>query len=298
MIWVFLALIGTFAWAWTNMFDKVLRTKYLKDSIALTASFGIYSIVFSLVLFLFIGIPDIPFWNLLAALIAGITLTYALIPYVKALSIEEVSRVIPLWHLSPLFTLILAVIFLNEILSPLRYAAFASILLGGILISTRHTGTAFHISPSMSFMLLSSFLVAISDVLMKFAYSTQIFWQTFLVFYFGISLGQISLFFIPNARRKVFKTLLHHKKVFLIILFLGGLTGILGHIFYNNAILLAPVTLVSAFISFQSLFVLIIATFLSLKFPLFIKEAVDAKTIGIKLVAIALMGFGLVLLLL
>lgn len=296
MLWVFLALIAAFFWAWANILDKVLRTKYLKDSIALTASFGIYSIIFSFILFLFIGMPSIPFWNFSAALIAGVIIIFIVILYIKALSIEETSRVIPLWHLSPLFTLILAVIFLNEILTMLRYTAFVFILLGGILISTRKIGSAFHISPAVYFMLLSSFLVAISDVLLKFAYSAEIFWQTFMVFYFGVSLGSLSLFFVPNVRKEFSESLLSHKKVFLIVLFLSVLTGFGGQILYNRAILLGPITLVSVFISFQSLFVLLIAIFLSFKFPLFIKESIDIKTIGIKLVAIALMGLGLFLL--
>lgn len=298
MLWILFVIIATFIWAWTNILDKVLRTKYLKDSIALTASFGIFSIIFSITLLLILGIPAIPFWNFIAALIAGFILTYGIIPYVKALSIEEASRVIALWHLFPVFTLILAVIFLNETLTMLRYSAFIFILLGGFLMSTRKIGSVFHLSPAVYFMLLSSFLVAISDVLLKFAYSSQIFWHTFMVFYFGISLGSLSLFIVPSIRRKFSKAVLSYKKVFLAVLFLSILTGFMGHIFYNYAILSNPITLVSVFISFQSLFVLLIATFLSFKFPLFIKEAIDVKTIGIKLVAIALMGFGLFLLVL
>jgi len=205
------------------------------------------------------------------------------------------SRVIPLWHFSPLFTLVLAVIFLNEILTQTTYIAFAFILLGGVLI-TIHRKTTFHISPAAVYMLLSSFLVSVSDVLMKFAYSTQIFWKIFLIFYFGLSIGSLSLFFSLSVRKKFAKAISSYKKFFLTILFLSVMASFIAHIFYNYAILLAPVTLVSVFTSFQSLFVLLIATFLSIKFPLFIKEAIDLKTITTKLVAIALMAFGLFLL--
>lgn len=296
MLWVFLALIATFLWAWANVTDKVLRTKFLKSSIALTAAFGIISLIFSFILFLFAGVPSIPFWHLIASFLAGVALTVGLIFYLKALSIEEASRVIPLWHLSPLFTLILAVIFLNEILTPLKYLAFATILLGGFLISTKRIGNIFHISPALALMILSSFLVSISDVLVKFAYSTGIFWQTFLVFYTAISLSSVSLFVLKSARKDFVKTLVFHRYNFILLLLLSIITGFSGQILYNRAILLGPITLVSVFISFQSLFVLLIATFLSIKFPLLVKEAVDVKTIGMKLVAIVLMSFGLFLL--
>ena len=296
MPWVFFALTATFAWALANILDKVLRTKYLKDSIALTASFGLYSTILSFILLLFIGIPSIPILHSAAAFTAGVLLVLGFILYLKALSIEEASRVIPLWHLSPIFTLILAVIFLNEILTPLKYAAFASICLGGILISTRKSGNTFHLSPAISLMLLSSLFVAVSDVLIKFAYTTGIFWQTFFMVYFGGSIGSLALFIFPNARKNVLRAFISYKHIIALILLLDVLLGLSGQVFFNKAISLGPVTLVSVFISFQSLFVLLIAAFLSAKFPLFIKEAIDAKTIGTKLLAIILMAFGLYLL--
>ncbi|MBI4010026.1 MAG: DMT family transporter [Candidatus Aenigmarchaeota archaeon] len=295
MSWIFLAIIATFFWASSNIIDKILRTKYLKSSIALTASFGIFGTIFSTILFLFIGIPSIPFQNSIAAFSAGIALCYAIIPYLKALSLEEASRVIPLWHLSPIFTLILAVIFLNEILTLLHYSAFTVILFGGILISTRQIRGVFHLSPAVALMLFSSFLVSVTDVLMKFALSTGVFWETFFIFYLGISLSQLSLFAFPSVR-KHFSKAFSRKQNFILILFLSGLMGFIGYTLFNNALLSGPVTLVSVFVSFQSLFVLLLAAFLSSKYPLIIKETIDAKTIGIKLIAIGLMAFGLFLL--
>ena len=295
MYWVILAILATFFWACTNIFDKILRTKYLKHSIALTASFGIFGLLFSTLLFPFVGIPTIPIQNLVAAFVAGISVTYAIIFYIRALSLEEASRVVPLWHLAPVFTLVLAVIFLNEILTPLKYYGFTLILLGGFLISTRHVETRFHLSPAVVFMLLSSILVATGDVLMKFALSTGIFWQTFFVFYSGVSLGNISLFILPTVRKNFKKIQPLRKNNFIFVLFLSVLAGSSGQILFNNALLTAPVTLLSVFVSFQSLFVLILSTFLSLKFPKLIREHVDVKTVGTKIIAIFLMAAGLFL---
>lgn len=296
MIWMLFAIIATFFWAFANIVDKMLRTNYLKSSIALTASFGIFGIFFSTFSLLFIGIPYIPIANFLAAFAAGSLVPYLVIPYLRALSLEEASRVIPLWHLSSIFTLILAVIFLNEILTPSSYVAFAFILLGGMLISTRRVGNIFHISPAVVLMLFSSFLVAVEEVLMKFALTDGNFWETFLPFSFGISLNSLSLFIIPNARKQFSKTLALHKQKFLRILFFSVLMGFLGSVTYNSAIFMGPITLVSVFVSFQSLFVLVIATFLSAKFPLLLKEAIDMKTISLKLFAIVLMASGIFLL--
>lgn len=296
MLWILMVLLTTFLWAWSNIFDKALRAKFIKSSTALTASFGFFGLILSIVLFLFIGIPFLPATNFIAALISGIIIVFVVIFYIKALSVEEASRVIPLWHMTPIFVLVLAVIFLDEVLSFLNYLAFVIILVGGFLISTRRTGKKFHLSPALFLMLASSFLGAISDVLLKFAHSADMFWHVVLVYYFAISLGALTLFFLKSVRTDFMSSVKTHRHKFLFLLLLTNILGYSGNLAWNSAIQLGPVTLVSVFIGFQSVFVLLIATILSIKFPLFIKEAIDIKTIGIKLVAIALMIFGLYLL--
>jgi len=296
MLWVILPLISTLLWAIGNILDKFVSTRYIKDPIALAASFGIFSILFNLILFLFTGIPNISIVYWIFAFLAGIFLAYAIIPYIKSLVKEEASRVVPLWHLSALFTLILAVIFLGEILTAKKYIAFALILSGGMIISTKKIKGMFGFSPAMWLMMFSSLLVSISDILLKYIYSLQTFFQTFQVFHLGMSLGFLSLFLSKIARKNFAKALKSHKYKFLALVFVSSFFGFIGQILYGTAILRAPITLVSVFISFQSLFVVLLATFLSFKFPLFIKEAIDFKTIGIKIAAIAIMAFGLVLL--
>jgi hypothetical protein len=81
----------------------------------------------------------------------------------------------------------------------------------------------------------------------------------------------------------------------MILLFFAVLTAILGDFLNGNAYLTGPVSLITVFTAFEGVFVLAIATFLSVKFPMFIKEAIDRKTIATKLVAIALMALGLFL---
>lgn len=290
------AIFGTFFWASANIIDKILRTKYLKSSTTLTASFGIFGMIFSFILFMLMGVPNVTFPYSLAAFMAGVIVPYLAMPYLKSLSLEEASRVVPLWHLSPIFTLVLAALFLNEILTQSRYVAFAVILLGGIVISTKKMGNMFHLSPAVALMLFSSFLVAIVDVLMKFAFGSGIFWEIIFLFYLGGSLSNLSLFVLPKVRRNFLKSLRSKTRNFPILLFFSTLLGFLGFVSFYYAVSTAPVTLVSVFVSFQSFFVLLIATFLSVKFPFLIKEAIDMKTIGTKLFAIGLMAFGILLL--
>jgi|ETNmetMinimDraft_2_1059921.scaffolds.fasta_scaffold38273_1 uncharacterized membrane protein len=295
MIWVFFAILGTLFWAISNIFDKVLKTNYIRDTKTLTASFGIFSILFTMILFFIIGLPTIPFIYSFSAFISGLLIAFIVLPYLKALSIEEASRVVPLWNLSAIFTLILAIIFLGEILDIFSYLAFASILIGGVLISTKKFSKIFHFSSAVGYMLLSSFIASVSDILAKFAFSINVFWETFLVFHLGMSLSFLVLFLLPKVRLN-FKETFTKTRIVWVLLLTGSITAFFGHVLYDNAILLGPITLVSVLGVFQGLFVLVIATFLSIKYPMFIKEAIDAKTISLKIVAIALMAVGLFLL--
>ncbi|MBI2176627.1 EamA family transporter [Candidatus Woesearchaeota archaeon] len=291
---MFFAIAGTFLWAWGNIFDKRLMTRHLKDPVILTALFSFPSLVFSGLLLAFIGIPSVSGWVAFAAFSAGVVLTFALIPYFRALASEEASRVVPLWHFSPLFTLVLAVVFLGEVLTWSGYVAFALILAGGFLVSTRRIGDAFHLSHAMVLMLLSSFLFAVSDVLLKFAYSNNDgFWGVFLLTSFGATLGHFSLFVMPGVRGSFSKAVSNGGAAFFSLLALSSVTGIFGNLLWNLALLSGPVTLVSAFISFHSFFVLALTTGISVRFPSFLKESIEPRTIGVKAVAIALMASGL-----
>lgn len=293
-MWIELALAGTFFWACTNIMDKILKTRYIDSAVSLSASFGIFGMLFSAIIFLSTGAPSIPFQNALAAFGAGVLVPYIVIPYLKALSLEEASRVIPLWSLAPAFTLLLAVIFLGEVLPGIRYAAFALMLAGGFLISTRKIGSVLHVSPAAMLMLLSSALIAVADTMMKFAFYSGDFWGTFLIFYFAVNLSQLSLFLSSKTRKKFLRAA--KKRNFIVLVFASTVFASLGHIVYNNAILLGPVTLVSVLGGFQSVFVLAIATALSHKFPSILKEEISAGAFGRKIASIALMMAGLYLL--
>jgi transporter family protein len=293
MMWMFFALLAAFSWACEALFDKVLREKYLKNSLALTASFGILYALFTAVLFLFIGVPVLPLKYMLAALVGGALITPCMVLYLKALSLEEASRVVPLWNFSPLFTLILSVIFLKEILNAASYAGFALILAGGFLISARSIKGIFRLSRAFQLMAITGFLWAISAILLKFAYGSGAFLHTFLLVCSGFSIGMLSFFILPSVRKDFSSSF--SSKPFLIFLFLACLTAILGDFLNGNAYLTGPVALITVFTAFEGLFVLAIATFLSIKFPMFIKEAIDRKTIAAKIAAIAVMALGLFL---
>jgi len=79
-----------------------------------------------------------------------VSFTSSTLPYFKALTVEEVSRVIPLLQLTPVFVLILSSFFLRETLKPEDYVAFGLLVLGGILFAIR-LGKGIRISLALSY---------------------------------------------------------------------------------------------------------------------------------------------------
>lgn len=118
MTWIYLAIIAYFLWAITNIIDKVLISKYIKDYFSLTLM-GLF--IGSLLIFLYIifthGFFLIAWTTLLLALLSGLVRILAYVFYFKSLSYEEVSRVTILTQLVPVFTLIIAYFFINEVLT-------------------------------------------------------------------------------------------------------------------------------------------------------------------------------------
>ena len=95
-LWLFYALLAPFLFAVVNIFDKSLREKHLGTA-TLTLFVGLSSFwIIALIPFVEL---EISAFVAAAGLMAGAMFFFNGFPYFQALSIEEASRVIPLWAL-------------------------------------------------------------------------------------------------------------------------------------------------------------------------------------------------------
>lgn len=293
MNYLFYALIAYAFWSLGIVLDKILRTKYIKDSVVLVIIFGILCFLPLLVMLPFIGIIVPKLSILLTSILAGFLMLIAIIPYFKSLSLEEVSRVAPLWHFSPLFVLILAIIFLGEKLTSHHYVGFFFILFGGLLISTRKIKDIFKVSNVFWLMLSAGFLWAISEVLTKYIYRSLNYWNGIFWILFGFTTGSLLLLLKKKNRINFKSTISNLNKTSAFFLISSSLTGFFGRVFYFLAIMLGSVSIVAVLGGFESLFVIIYAIFISKYLPKLFKEEVSKKIILHKIIAIFLMFIGL-----
>ena len=298
MQWYILALIASTLWAVVVIVDKFILTHYIRDAVS-------YQVFLALTMlpFLIFLIPFTPHTNSptsivfpLVIILLGVALGLVYVLYNKALLIEEVSRVTPLFYLSPLFVLLLSFLFIGEGLSLRRYVGIGLMVFSAITVSVslrgrnrdRHSHShSLHISlsPALLMILVLDIMNAGKDVVSKLMlshldYLSYLFW-----FLLGNIAGRPFLLLIPHNREKtlmIIKTL--PPKVYLLS-FISSSLAWTGYVLYFKAVSMTYISLVSAIPTTQPFLVFIFATLLGLFYPGLIEEKTDRRSLTIKGIA-------------
>lgn len=297
MKWLIFALLAYLFWAVCNIIGKVLLTKHVRNSLVYVIFVGIAGLLPLLSIpFKSLVIPPAQF--LITTLITGMLYIYALIPYFQALSIEEVSRVIPLWRFTPLFVLIFSIGFVGEQLGFYEIIAFFLLLFGGILISVKRLKETFKLSKALYFMMFSSFLLGIYHTLTKFVYLNLSYYDGFILIRFGSFIGALSILVIKKYRISLIEIFSSINAKIKGIILCCELLNLICLALFNFAVSIGSVSLISASAAIQSIFVLLLASMLSVKSPQILKEEMSTKIVLQKLIAIILivMGAGIIIL--
>jgi len=301
MQWFILALIASILWAVVVIVDKFILTHYIKDAVS-------YQVFLTLTMLPFL-ISLLPFTShntnsstptILPVIIIllGVTMGLVYVLYNKALLIEEVSRVTPLFYLSPLFVLLFSFMFIGEGLSLRRYVGIGLMVFSAISVSVslrrrnrdsrrQSHSHSLHIvlSPALLMILVLDIMNAGKDVISKLIlshldYLSYLFW-----FLLGNIAGRPFLLLIPHNREKtlmIIKTL--PPKVYLLS-FISSSLAWTGYVLYFKAVSMTYISLVSAIPTTQPFLVFIFATLLGLFYPGLIEEKTDRRSLTIKGIA-------------
>ena len=155
-MWILYPLLGTTLYAITNIIEKYVVDKHVKDTNTLVILGGVINFVIGIILFIALGFPLIPIESAFLIILAGVFLIIYLIPYFKALAHEDASTVVPLFAFAPIISLILAAVFFKEILLPKQVLGFIIILIGGLMLSIKGEGSGLSwIKPRKVFWLMN-----------------------------------------------------------------------------------------------------------------------------------------------
>ncbi|MBW2970998.1 EamA family transporter, partial [Candidatus Woesearchaeota archaeon] len=168
-------LISVVCFAFVNILDKILITKHMENRLLIVFKSIFWLAILVLIPFVDFQLPSLK--SVIFICIAGIPAVIAFIPYLKSLSIEEASKVVPLLQFNALATLVMSYIFLGERLSLWQVMAFFFMFGGGLMLSIKRHHKILTINKAFWLMWIAVFLWALNLVLMKQVYKTHYIWS-------------------------------------------------------------------------------------------------------------------------
>lgn len=300
MNWLFIAIISYFILAIVFIVDKFLLSRTALRPLAYAFYVGILGGISSLFLIPF-GFSSMPLRQVIISFIAGILFIFAILCFYKSVRLGEVSRITPIiGGAVPIFTFVLTYFFLGERLNFNQLIAFLFFVLGGIILVWPRkkirlmSGEAkTSLIKRLPLAILASLFFSGSYVLTKFIFMEQSFINGFVWIRLGGILGAVLLLFWPNAREAIFKTSKSIKLKTSGLLVANKTLSALAFILLSYAVYLGSVTLVNALQGVQYVFLLVIAIFLSKKFPQIIREQISQGIIIKKIIAVLFICIGL-----
>ncbi len=298
MSWFFIAILGPFFWSISNYLDKFLLQKHLKGIgkealILYSTIFGLLVLPFAY--FLDKNIFNIDISQILILILSGFFNSIAIFTYLSALEDEDTSTVIPFFQIIPIFGFLIGFIILGETLSRNQLISSLLIISGAFILSLEISELKKIKIKKVLFltMLISSLFFALYESLFKYVAINNSFWISSFWQYLGLFLFGLILFSYSKKYRDDFFFLLkkHDWKLFSINISNESIT-IIGNLFYNFSLLLAPIALVMTVNGYQPIFVFIEGIVLSIFFPKIIKENTSLKHLLHKSLSIVLVFIG------
>jgi drug/metabolite transporter (DMT)-like permease len=292
MSWIAYTIIATFMMAMVNIIDKYLLSKLVAKPVVPLMALGFVGGISAVVIFAIRGFSILSPFHLSLAFICGILYIFMVFFYFQAVKIEDISRIIPLYYLSPIYILFIAWIFLGERFPASKYVGILLIVSMAIVISMKNI-RVFHLSRALWFIVLSSLAGAIIQVITKYLLNHNEFWTVFAYIRLSAFIVLIPVYWLQYRDLKLqFQT--GGIKPFGIIAANETLT-LVSVILSTAATAIGFVTLVNALSSVQPLFVLLFTIGLSIFYPQILKEELTKSGIIIKFIAIILMFIGVML---
>ena len=293
MTWLAYALATPVLYCVAVFIDKIVLGKKISDPLIMTLLSGAIMGLMGISFALFFGLKDIGFIQTLALIASGVLALFYILPYFYALRLDDASRIVPLFQLSPLYVLIFSSLFLHEVLSGKQLIGFFLILAGSFLISAQKLESGFFkLRPAFWYMALAGLMYAGVGLLFRYVVREESFWTTATYQFMGSGLATFPLILFLHSRGSLSRHIGDHKPVFILITF-SNLLAALALLSQSFALSLASTPLVYIVAGIQP-FIMLLFTFIStLWIPHVLREDTSRLTVFNKLFSIFLIFSGL-----
>lgn len=286
--WFFLTLLSAAAYSALDLIEKRLISNKIKSPLMLAMFVAIFYPINLVLIPVFFKIDFVLLPSALSfAIGAGMGIAYLL--FMKAIRVEEISRVVTLHYTYPLFIAPMAFFFLNEGLTSANYAGIVLLVVSTFMISYKGNGTRILYSQALLLMTVLNVAIAIENILAKYLFDFTNSWSFIFWLTAGIVVIRMLLLVVPRVRKEFmaiqFRQLIGYG-VAISLLFL------VANMSYYSAVSLQLVSLVSALSAIQPMFILVMVVAILYLKPAFVSEELSKKAVITKSIAVVLVFAG------
>lgn len=297
MNWFYLSLIPPFLFSVANHIDKYLLSRYIKSgSVGALVIFSCLFSIFILPIYFYFrpDVIEVSSTDIVLLIIVGIINTLGVLFYLTALSRDDASIVVPLIQLTPVSGYVFSFLFFGETITNTQFLAAMFILVGSIMLCfSFSSGVLVFKLKTVVYMLTSTILFGLHGALFKFVTISENFIKSFFWEYVGLLITGVCFFVFYRRFRSDFLSLLKNNKFSVFLINSANETIVfLGNIIVALCLTLAPVSLVLAVGSLQSLFVFILGLLIYVLFPNISKEDSGLGYLSYKILSIVIIVFG------
>ncbi len=294
MDWLIFAFISTASFAVAVLVDKLLLSCCIRNPTAYLVGLILLQQVFVIITFAFFG-SDFVYPISIFGMLAGVAQAVMYVSYLKALQVEEASRVTSLIFVYPVFVFLGSALLLGEVLSARNYLGGMLLVVSAILVSYRPLpGRSIAVSPALKHLFFFWIFASIYSIEIKYLLSFMDEWHLFIWSSLGTLLAVLP--FLADSRiREETLGFFRMSRFLTVAILVEEIFDFLGRLLSIFAFSSGPVALVSAVGALQPCVMLIYILGLSLFMPGLLEEEVGRRTLALKLAAGVLVVIGVYL---
>ena len=295
MSWIAIALVAAAVSAVVNIFDKTVIHRYASSPLTLPLLIGIAQTAVGLTVLAFVRTPPEATAQAVGwAVGSGVLFGLGGQLLIRTLFTQEVSRTIPVYQTFPVFAALIAVVFLDEVVTPLQWLGITATVAGAVALSVRTEAgyRTLFLHRAFVVLMVASLLTGAAHVTGKAAVD-----ELPILYTHGLRMLALGLVFLAfNLRaaplREVAGFVRGRSPALLFVGTNEFLTANVSLLLTLWALSLGPVSLVSALVGTRALYVVLYSTGLALVWKGALGEETSPRALAVKVGSTALIVTG------
>jgi uncharacterized membrane protein len=293
MSWLALACCSSAAFSASVLVDKSLLGCCIRSSTAYLLALVLFQQIFVVLAVAFLGLGFVYPYSL-SALAVGAVQAAMYATYLRALTIEEASRVTSMIFVYPVFVFLGGALLLGEVLSPRHYAGGLILVASALLVSHRPTRGSLAFSPALKPLFAFWLFAALYALGIKYLSGFMDEWHIFIWTSLGTLFAVVPLMADEDLRAETLGFFLKGPGI-MGAMALEEIFDLMGRLFSIFAYASGPAALVSAVGALQPTITLVFILILGLFMPGLLAEEADRNAVAVKFLAGLMVAAGIYL---